>query len=135
MSAGRKKGYKHSQETKDKISKKKKGTKFTEETRKKMSNSAGGRKGKKHSQETRKKMSEARKGRFIGKDNLNWKGENASYSAIHHWIKRKKGKPKKCVKCNSLEDLQWANKDHKYKRVLSDWISLCRLCHKKFDKK
>jgi hypothetical protein len=57
------------------------------------------------------------------------------YSAKHQWIKRKLGKPTKCEFCGSINYLQWANKSHKYKWELDDWLSLCRKCHQKYDKK
>jgi len=134
MSVGRKKGYKHTKETIEKIRKQKLGTKVSAETKQKMSLSGGHRKGKKHTKETKNKISKKRKGKCKFDKNPNWKGQNASYSAIHHWVKRVKGKPKKCMMCGSIENLQWANKNHKYKRNLSDWVSLCALCHNKFDK-
>lgn len=28
---------------------------------------------------------------------------------------------------------QWANKDHKYRRVLEDYMRLCASCHQKYD--
>jgi len=29
--------------------------------------------------------------------------------------------------------IQWANKDHKYKRDISDWMRLCAKCHTHYD--
>ena len=56
-------GFRHSEETREKISKAKKGKPRPEETRKKISeNNARYWEGKTHSEETRKKMSEAHKG-------------------------------------------------------------------------
>lgn len=67
----------------------------------------------------------------------NWKGENASYSAKHHWITRHRGNPNYCEHCKrsdlSHRSYQWANKGHTYKRKLDDWIRLCVHCHCKFD--
>lgn len=65
--------------------------------------------------------------------NSNWKGDNVGYHGLHRWIHRHKGKPKICETCGSTKNLQWANKDHKYRRELSDYISLCSSCHKQFD--
>lgn len=62
-----------------------------------------------------------------------WKGEFASYSAIHHWVKRWKGRPNKCENCGFIGKCTWANLDHSYKRILEDYISLCRKCHYAFD--
>lgn len=95
------------------------------------------------------KFSEANKGRIAwnkGRSHLKedknpaWKGENASYSAIHYWIKRQKGVPHKCSFCgktgnnnNNNRQIQWANIDGKYRRNLDDYIPLCASCHKIFD--
>ena len=68
-----------------------------------------------------------------GDKNKNWKGEDVSYSGMHHWIKRCLGKPKICLHCGSTRNLQWANKTRKYEREISNWISLCVRCHAKYD--
>ena len=72
-------------------------------------------------------------------NNHNWKGDRAGYVAIHTWINRKLGKPDICEHCKSdnlfAYKIQWANKDHKYKRNLKDWIRLCSRCHKRYDLK
>ena len=85
----------------------------------------------KHSKETRLKMSEA----HSNEKHHEWKGEDVGYSALHSWISRKKGSAKNyyCSVCRTKKSLQWANKDHKYKRKLSDWIVLCSKCHYKYD--
>ncbi len=69
-----------------------------------------------------------------GEKNLNWKKDTVGKRAVHRWIARQKGKPKICKVCGKIA-LDWANKDHKYKRNLDDYISLCRKCHKKYDNK
>jgi hypothetical protein len=108
------KGHKHSQEVKDKISKIHKGRKLTEEHKRKI-----GRKGSK---------------------NASWKGDKATYSVKHLWIVREKGKAKDgvCVDCGNNKDegsrLEWSNKDHKYKRNVNDYDIRCKKCHIKFDK-
>lgn len=75
---------------------------------------------------------------LYGKDNLEWKGEKAGYVPKHLWIQRQKGKPTKCEHCGkdglTGRKIHWANIDHKYRRILSDWIRLCAKCHKKYDK-
>jgi hypothetical protein len=66
----------------------------------------------------------------------NWKGDSVSYSGVHHWVKRWKGKPTKCEVCglsSNKAKLQWSNIDHKYKRVLDDYIGMCPKCHYKYD--
>ena len=70
--------------------------------------------------------------------NSQWKGENTGYIPKHLWIYFWKGKPKICIHCKATykeRKLCWANKDHKYRRNLDDYISLCYSCHKKYDLK
>lgn len=79
-----------------------------------------------------------RKGHRESGAKTNWKGEHASYSAKHHWIKRHRGSPNFCEHCKKSNlrrrQYHWANISGKYFRELSDWIRLCIKCHLKFDK-
>lgn len=74
-----------------------------------------------------------------GEKNVNWKGDKVGYSALHKWVRRMLGTPKRCEKCGdrSLRHRQyhWANVSGKYIRIVADWMRLCAKCHKKFDKK
>lgn len=65
----------------------------------------------------------------------NWKGNNVGVDALHNWVKKKLGRPKKCEHCGSANQKQydWANKSQKYRRDVHDWIRLCRSCHAKYD--
>lgn len=71
-----------------------------------------------------------------------WKGENVGYSGLHIWVKRYKGTPDTCEHCGksglfnkkNQTQIHWANKSHKYKRDLEDWIRLCVICHSKYDR-
>lgn len=100
--------------------------------------------------ETRRKLSEQAKKRgnngngfkkgyvgSIGEKNGLWKGEKVSYAGVHIWVKKWKGKPKNCEVCGAKDERRyhWANIDHKYRRVLEDYISMCASCHKKYDLK
>lgn len=84
-----------------------------------------------------KKLSISHLGIQANENNGMWKGDDASYVAIHMWVRRHKGVPSKCEHCakksNQPRVIQWANIDHKYKRDLDEWISLCVSCHKKYD--
>jgi hypothetical protein len=70
-------------------------------------------------------------------ENINWKGNEVSYSGLHKWIQRKLGKPSFCESCRNgkLKNRQyhWANVSGKYLRELADWVRLCVRCHKKYD--
>jgi hypothetical protein len=69
---------------------------------------------------------------------VNWKGDDVKYRALHHWVVRHLGSANKCEQCGKSKTTQksihWSNKSHKYLRNLTDWISLCVSCHKKYDR-
>ncbi len=68
-------------------------------------------------------------------NNHNWKNSKEK-GPIHGWVEVRKGKPKKCEVCgenNKNKIYDWANIDHKYRRKLSDYIRMCRPCHRKYD--
>lgn len=81
-----------------------------------------------------------KKGHTINKGEKNylWKGENVgySYSGLHLWVSRWKGKPSLCEFCGTItaKKYEWANIDHKYRRVLEDYIRMCTPCHRKYDR-
>lgn len=60
-----------------------------------------------------------------------WKGDSVGYHALHNWVERKLGSPKKCMKCktHSSSRFVWHNISGKYKRDLKDWERLCIQCH------
>lgn len=74
--------------------------------------------------------------KMIGSNNPCWKGDKAKVAAMHDWIKRKKGKPNLCEVCGTTKakKFEWANIDHKYKRLLEDYIRMCTKCHLSFDR-
>jgi len=83
-------------------------------------------------QEKRKK---AARRALLGKNNHNWKGSDASYSAIHKWLYVNFRKSDACEICGTTEKkIEWSNRDHKYRRERKDWQSICRKCHRKYDK-
>lgn len=74
---------------------------------------------------------------ITGDNHWFWKGDKAKYGTIHDWVYYHKGKPTKCDHCGkkgTTRTIHWANVDHKYRRDLSDWISLCISCHREHDK-
>jgi len=78
---------------------------------------------------------------FVKGENLNekhplWKGEDAHIKAKHSWVKRHKGKAQQCSVCektNEYHTIDWANIDHNYRRVLEDYVPMCRSCHRHYD--
>lgn len=126
-----KKGYKQTEEHARKIYLANKGRKFSEEHRRKISLAGIGRK---HSEETKRKMGFARK----NSKNPAWKGDKVGYRALHYWVEKWLGKPKKCEHCGkdglTGHKIHWANISRKYKRINTDWIRLCASCHQLFDR-
>ena len=71
-----------------------------------------------------------------GSKNAMWKGDNASYYALHIWVTQNKGRPNKCVDCGTTSDkreIEWSNIDHKYRRNLDDYVGRCVPCHRRYD--
>ena len=70
-----------------------------------------------------------------GKIHSLWKGAEVGYQALHSWVQRSLGSPKKCEHCGTIEAkrYEWANKSHLYKRDLTDWLRLCVKCHDIYD--
>ena len=90
--------------------------------------------GKKHTKETKQKMSNNH-ANVKGCNNPSWKGDKATKVAIHLWVIKRKGKASdyKC-KCGKQAH-DWSNKDHNYKRKLSDYSAMCVSCHRIYDLK
>ena len=64
-----------------------------------------------------------------------WTGDFGSYDAMHSWVRRHKGRANHCADCGTLtaKKYEWSNIDHKYRRVLEDYVSRCTRCHHKYD--
>lgn len=76
------------------------------------------------------------RGIYVGNKHHSWKGDNVSYAGLHIWVKKELGKPTKCKECKVTDGekvIHWANKEHTYRRNLTDWIPLCAKCHAKHD--
>lgn len=69
----------------------------------------------------------------IGENHHQWKGSRVSYSGLHKWINKYKGKAFGCSECGSKEKqrYEWANISGEYKREFNDFRSLCVPCHRK----
>jgi len=68
-----------------------------------------------------------------GENNRYWKGDKASYKAIHQWVRSHLSKPEFCTKCNINPSREVANIDGKYSRDLTTWAWMCRSCHLRMD--
>ena len=69
-----------------------------------------------------------------GSEHYHWKGEEVKYQGLHQWVRKVRGTPTVCEHCGKEgKRLNWANVDHKYRRVAEDYIRLCESCHYKYD--
>lgn len=61
--------------------------------------------------------------------------EYKEYQNIHAWIRRHYGTATKCSfdPTHKTKRFDWANISGEYKKDISDYIQLCRSCHKKMD--
>lgn len=79
-----------------------------------------------------------KKGENVGPDHPRWKGEEVGYRDLHSWVVKWKGNPEICEKCGrdglSGHAVHCSNVDHKYRRVLDDYIRLCVKCHWEYDR-
>lgn len=75
------------------------------------------------------------KGLTTGEHHTRWKGDKVGYFALHSWLYKINGKANICCFCGLSDPAkcEWANISGKYKRDISDWISLCQKCHFAFD--
>lgn len=94
-------------------------------------------KGKKYTPDQIKKMNLTglKYGHEKGTQHRYWKGDFASYSALHYWLYRQVGKAKYCAKNKNHKSTRyhWANISGQYKRDISDFMPLCPSCHFKYD--
>lgn len=66
--------------------------------------------------------------------NGGWKGQGVTYSELHNWVARHRGRPSLCEHCGTTEaNFEWANISGEYKRDLADWMRLCKSCHERHD--
>ena len=67
--------------------------------------------------------------------NTNWKGDKVKYGGLHAWVRKHLGTPNKCEHCGTTmaKVFDWANISRNYLRIITDWLRLCRSCHRKYD--
>ena len=144
-------GMHHTQEYKDNMSKRMK-FEFENELRTVPPNFGYERKGKAPwskglTKETDERLLEAgrkssitKKGvpnlKIRGENHYNYKGNLACYAQKHAIINSRLGKPINCyVNKSHTGWIEWTNLYHDYNiNNLDDWVSLCRSCHRKYDR-
>jgi len=72
-----------------------------------------------------------------GEANHMWKGDDATYKAMHHRLTTRFGQPQRCDVCGTTDrrrSYDWANLTGKIED-LEDYRRMCRSCHRKYDGK
>ena len=68
-----------------------------------------------------------------GPSNASWKGDAASYGALHLRVEALRGKPALCSACGATEGrFEWANQTGNYADP-NDYARMCVPCHRRFD--
>lgn len=62
-----------------------------------------------------------------------WHGQEASYEAVHMWIRRHWKKTGTCQLCHQNRRTQWANDGGCDREDRKSWLELCSACHKQYD--
>ena len=67
-------------------------------------------------------------------NNSAWKGDSASYAALHLRVQVARGKPTRCDRCGttSAGRYEWANLTGKYTDI-NDYQRMCVYCHRQYD--
>lgn len=71
---------------------------------------------------------------LTGINHPQWKGDKASYYAIHIHVRRYNPRPEQCQDCDIITNrLELANVTGIYNRDIKNYRYLCHSCHMKFD--
>lgn len=71
-----------------------------------------------------------------GSRNHMWKGDDASYKAMHQRLTKRFGQPQRCEVCGTTDKRRrydWASLSGQY-QDMGDYRRMCRSCHWKYDK-
>lgn len=76
----------------------------------------------------------AKKRNQFGVNNPCWKGNKATYAALHYRVEKIRGKPHICEQCGitTAKRYEWANMTGKYDDP-KDYKRMCKKCHHKQD--
>jgi len=72
----------------------------------------------------------------LKENNSSWKGDNATYAALHYRVESSRGKPHYCSVCGTMDAkrYEWANLTGVYQDI-NDYARMCVPCHRKYDSK
>lgn len=121
MTKGRPKGYKHTEESKLKMSLAMRGNKHRL--------GGTGALGYRHTEEAKKRI--AKGFRWRGSEHHSWKGTDVKQAAVHNILRREYPKKGMCESCGKIGKTDYAYMHHPkpYTRDRNDYRELCRSCH------
>jgi hypothetical protein len=70
-----------------------------------------------------------------GPANSSWRGDQATYTALHLRVAEARGKPSACEQCGTSgpgQPYEWANLTGRYEDV-NDYARMCAACHRAVD--
>lgn len=69
-----------------------------------------------------------------GSANASWRGDDASYTALHLRVQVARGRPQFCVRCQTTAPgrYEWANLTGNYLDI-DDYERMCVWCHRRYD--
>ena len=70
-----------------------------------------------------------------GPRNSSWRGDNATYKALHYRVYSERGNPRECSRCGHSDPesrYEWANLTGNYSDV-NDYERMCVSCHRRYD--
>lgn len=74
-------------------------------------------------------------GHLTGEQHPHWRGDEATYEALHARVRRHRGRPQRCDRCSRTDPdvtYDWANLTGRYEDV-NDYERMCRPCHRTYD--
>lgn len=112
------------------------GFKLSEEHKEKIRQSKIGEKnpmyGRNFTEEHRRKLGIASAAK-TGENHGTWKGDKVGYAGVHAWVKKILPKPELCQMCKIKPPCDLANITGIYSREVKNWQYLCRKCHMRLD--
>lgn len=70
----------------------------------------------------------------VGPAHHSWKGDSATYAALHNRVYRRRGKASRCEQCGiDRGPYEWAMRHGTDGTDVNEYVSLCKPCHRLYD--